>query len=239
VLRTLLPYHVLIDFDATVASVDTTDALLERFASPHWRTIEADWTAGRIGARECLAQQVALIRATPAELDAFSATLTVEPGIAEFVGVCQARRIELSVVSDGLDRTVSGVLAAHGLDVTVRANGLYYLGDSRWSVDFPYTHPTCTSLSGNFRCSTPDRDPGSLRVVVGDGGSDFCVAARPDVVFAKGALAQHLQGSSVPYATFGTFAEASRNLVEWLDGALAVQRPPDHAVPPGRGCAQH
>ena len=59
--------RVLVDFDGTIAPIDTTDLLLERFAAPAWHDIEDDWKAGRIGSRECLVRQIDLVRATPAE----------------------------------------------------------------------------------------------------------------------------------------------------------------------------
>jgi 2-hydroxy-3-keto-5-methylthiopentenyl-1-phosphate phosphatase len=56
--------RVLVDFDGTIASVDTTDLLLERFAAPDWRQIEDDWKAGHIGSRECLVRQIDLVQAS-------------------------------------------------------------------------------------------------------------------------------------------------------------------------------
>ena len=62
-------HHVFVDFDGTIAPVDTTDLLLERFADPAWHRIEEEWKAGRIGSRECLVRQIDLVRASPEELD--------------------------------------------------------------------------------------------------------------------------------------------------------------------------
>ena len=53
--------HFAIDFDGTIALEDTTDVLLDRRADPAWLDVETEWLAGRIGSRECLAQQAALI----------------------------------------------------------------------------------------------------------------------------------------------------------------------------------
>ena len=72
--------RVLLDFDGTISKVDTTDMLLERFAAPAWRDIEEEWKAGRIGSRECMVRQIDLVRATPAEMDAFIATVEIDTG---------------------------------------------------------------------------------------------------------------------------------------------------------------
>ena len=61
-------WTVLCDFDGTLALEDVTDSLLLRFGRPGWEALEADWLAGRIGSRECMARQVALLECTRAEL---------------------------------------------------------------------------------------------------------------------------------------------------------------------------
>jgi 2-hydroxy-3-keto-5-methylthiopentenyl-1-phosphate phosphatase len=50
--------HVFVDFDGTISPLDTTDLLLDRFADPLWRKIEAEWVTGRIGSLECMARQI-------------------------------------------------------------------------------------------------------------------------------------------------------------------------------------
>ena len=57
------------DFDGTITRSDTIDAILEQFALPQWLDVEAEWAAGKIGSRECLAQQAQYLRVTPTELD--------------------------------------------------------------------------------------------------------------------------------------------------------------------------
>ena len=60
--------RVFVDFDGTISLEDTTDVILERFADPEWRTVEAEWLAARIGSRECLARQIDLVRASREDL---------------------------------------------------------------------------------------------------------------------------------------------------------------------------
>ncbi len=58
--------EVFCDFDGTITNRDTVDHLLESLAdntaSPTLEEIEARWVAGEIGSRDCMAQQVALLR---------------------------------------------------------------------------------------------------------------------------------------------------------------------------------
>ncbi len=210
--------HVLVDFDGTIATVDTTDALLEHFALPEWQIIEEEWKAGKIGSRECMLRQVDLIRASPEEMDRFIGGLEIDPAVIAFFAFARARGLDLSVVSDGLDRTVNAVLARHGIVAPIRANHLEYIGDNRWRLSFPNARTDCKALSGNCKCATPDAAEASLRVVVGDGRSDFCVAEQADYVLAKSKLIGHARERNLPHAAFETFAEAKVLLAAWLDG---------------------
>jgi 2,3-diketo-5-methylthio-1-phosphopentane phosphatase len=212
-----LKCQVLVDFDGTIATVDTTDLLLERFAGPAWQDVEDDWNAGRIGSRECMLRQIALVRATPAELDAFVAGIEIDPAFPGFVALCRSRGLGVTVVSDGIDRTVGATLRRHGLDLPFRANHLEWLGEDRWRLTFPHAKGDCRTLAGNCKCRLAAAPPGTVRVVVGDGRSDFCVAREAELVLAKGALAAHAAANDLPHFPITSFAEATPLLAAWLD----------------------
>jgi 2-hydroxy-3-keto-5-methylthiopentenyl-1-phosphate phosphatase len=93
-------WHVLVDFDGTIAPDDPTDRLLERFADPAWREVEAAWQAGKITSRECMERQVALLRVTPEVLDEQIRTVRIDPGFPTFLEFCVRRGAEVIVVSD-------------------------------------------------------------------------------------------------------------------------------------------
>ena len=219
--------QVLVDFDGTIATLDTTDALLERFAEPAWQTIEDDWKAGQIGSRECMIRQVDLIRASPAEMDAFVAGIAIDPDFAAFVQVCRDRSIAITVVSDGLDRTVDAVLQRHGLELPYKANRLEWLGGDRWRLTFPHARSDCRALSGNCKCQFADLAAGSLRIMIGDGRSDFCVSERVDFVLAKSALLRHAKSRNLPHAAFTDFHEAAQLLLQWVSEAKSPAIAPD------------
>jgi 2,3-diketo-5-methylthio-1-phosphopentane phosphatase len=208
---------VLVDFDGTIATDDTTDRLLERFAEPEWLAVEDEWKAGLIGSRECLARQIALVRATPEQYAEFVAGIEIDPSFPTFVALCQSRGIGVTVVSDGLDRTVGAVLRRHGLDLPFRANQLAWLGGDRWRLLFPYGRGDCRALAGNCKCQFAKGPPGTVRVVVGDGRSDFCVAEQAELVLAKSALAKHAAATGLPHFPIQSFAEATTLLAAWLD----------------------
>ncbi len=209
--------NVFIDFDGTIAPVDTTDLLLERFADPQWHAIEEEWKRGLIGSRECLVRQIDLVRATPAEYDDFISRIDIDPGFPEFAELCRASGHRAIVVSDGLDRTVGSVLRRAGVDLPYFANRLTWIGEDRWRLSFPHARSDCRSLSGNCKCQFADAAVGSVRIVVGDGRSDFCVAEQADLVLAKGSLARHCRKGALPHFTFTRFEEATRLLSSWVE----------------------
>jgi 2-hydroxy-3-keto-5-methylthiopentenyl-1-phosphate phosphatase len=214
--------RVLLDFDGTISETDTTDLLLERFADAAWHAIEDEWKAGRIGSRECMVRQIDLVRATPAEMDAFIGTVRIDPGFGGFVERFRKLGHNLTVVSDGLDRTIRTVLDRADIDLPYFANHLQWRGDDRWRLTFPHAKGTCATLAGNCKCSRIEEGPRMLTIMVGDGRSDFCVAGRADLVLAKGSLLQHARANDLPHYAFETFEEATALLARWLEGRGAA-----------------
>jgi 2,3-diketo-5-methylthio-1-phosphopentane phosphatase len=219
--RARVKCRLLVDFDGTIARVDTTDLLLERFAAAAWQAIEEDWKAGRIGSRECMVRQVDLVRASPAELDHFIAGLEIDPGFPEFVAHCTRAGHKIAVVSDGLDLTVEAVLRRYHLELPFTANHLEWRGADRWRLTFPHAKSDCRALSGNCKCAFAVGGPHELSIVVGDGRSDFCVADRADLVLAKGALLDHCRARDLPHLAFADFTEATNILAGWLEERTA------------------
>jgi 2-hydroxy-3-keto-5-methylthiopentenyl-1-phosphate phosphatase len=211
-----LKCHVFIDFDGTIVPRDATDFLLERFAFPAWRDVEEEWRAGRIGSRECMTRQVALLRVTQHQLEQAIAELAIDRGFASFVRQCRRRGIGMTVVSDGFDVVIDQVLRTAGLPLPFFANRLIADGEDRWRVTFPSARSDCRALAGNCKCAFTEPYATLLKVVIGDGRSDHCVAQRADVVFAKAELLALCRGSSTPHVAFADFYEVGDKLGAWL-----------------------
>jgi 2,3-diketo-5-methylthio-1-phosphopentane phosphatase len=198
---------VILDFDGTVVRQDATDLILERFALPEWRDVEQDWVAGRIGSRECLARQIDLVRASDHDLDGVIAELEVDPGFPSFVSLCHDRGFDVVVGSDGLDRIIAPVLKRCGLSLPFVSNRLSSIGGSRWRIDFPHFDAACEVSNGTCKCAILGRAP-VLTMLVGDGRSDFCVAARAKWVLAKGQLAHHCRQAQIPHVPIDGLTDA-------------------------------
>lgn len=217
-----MQWQAIVDFDGTISKQDTTDQILDRFAEPAWRSVEQDWLDGRIGSRECMRRQVDLLRVTPAELDAFIAGIEIDWGFSAFVRVCARHGIPVTVVSDGLDRTIRAVLGRAGLgSLPVVANHLESAGGDRWLLSSPYAARSGDCTSGTCKCAVADGLHRPLTLLVGDGKSDHCVAGQADLVFAKKGLIAHCRDNGLPHHPFSTFCQAV-SLLEDLLSADAV-----------------
>jgi len=209
--------RIFVDFDGTISLEDTTDVVLERFADPSWQQVESEWRAGHIGSRECMKRQVELIRATPEELDTLCEEIPLDPHFPDLVALCNQKSIPVTVVSDGLDRTITRMLSRFDIDVPLLANKLVYLGDRRWTLEFLYSDPGCEAGAGNCKCLALTKKPHTLRILIGDGRSDFCASETADLVLAKSALVEHCQANGVPFIVFGNFAGATPLLADWIE----------------------
>jgi 2-hydroxy-3-keto-5-methylthiopentenyl-1-phosphate phosphatase len=199
-------WTVLCDFDGTVSLEDVTDSLLLRFGRPGWDVFEAKWRAGHIGSLECMAAQVALLDCSADELDEHLASVAIDPDFFEFVRAIEKRRWPLTILSDGLDYAISSVLTRHGLGhLSVVANRLEPTGPRSWRLAFPNTKTGCTS--GTCKCAfAPATGPRVL--LVGDGASDFCVAARADISFARKRLLDHCLDNALTHQPVANFKQA-------------------------------
>ncbi len=208
----LQSWTVLCDFDGTIALEDVTDSLLLRFGRPGWDALEADWRDGRIGSRVCMQGQVALLDCSRDELLDHVASIRIDGMFPAFVAAVEQRGWPLVVVSDGLDLVISAILQRHGLGrLAIVANRLQAVGPRGWRLDFPNARENCASASGTCKCAwaqAPLAAPASRVLMVGDGASDFCVAGRADLNFARKRLLDHCLDNDLPYRPVADFSQA-------------------------------
>jgi 2-hydroxy-3-keto-5-methylthiopentenyl-1-phosphate phosphatase len=204
-------WTLLCDFDGTAAIDDTTDTLLESFGQDGWETLEAEWRAGKIGSRECMAGQIGLLDMDRAQLDAHLAARKLDASFPEFVALAKSLRMPIAILSDGLDYAIHEILARYDLDfLPVTSNKLEAVAERRWQLTFPNSSSVCRSGSGTCKCasSVNARATGRRVLLIGDGASDFCVAGVADFVFAKGKLIAHCIANNIPHAPIANFSDA-------------------------------
>lgn len=203
-----------VDFDGTIAPLDTVDGLLERYAGPEWRQIEEEWVAGRINSQQCMASQLALVTAKRASVEDFLQSVVIDPFFPEFVRYARTFA-ELAVVSDGIDYPIRHVLGRLG--VPIYANGLEFR-DRGLGISFPHADATCTVMSGVCKCAVArslDAKRGLFTVLIGDGRSDRCIARYADHVFAKGSLRRYCEDEGIIHTPFDTFHDVLAVIRGW------------------------
>jgi 2-hydroxy-3-keto-5-methylthiopentenyl-1-phosphate phosphatase len=202
--------HFAVDFDGTVVLADTTDHVLERFANDVWLDVEREWIEGKIGSRECLAKQMALIDASTSDIEQCLSEVVMDPHFPEFLATARMRGATVEIVSDGFDRFITPFLSRLSDAIPVTCNHLSAVDERHWRAEFPHAISSCVALSGVCKCSTLKSD--RVNVFIGDGRSDFCAAGRADFVLAKGKLAAYCRERGYRHQAISGFSD----VVEWM-----------------------
>jgi 2,3-diketo-5-methylthio-1-phosphopentane phosphatase len=207
-----------LDFDGTISRRDAVDVILETYADPAWLRIEDDWKADRLGSRECLSGQIALVRATRAEMDALLDAIDIDDGLFPLLEACARYDVRAHIVSDGFDYCINRILgnaspgAARLLrDVGVCASHMEPHGREEWRAGFPFfpqpcAHGCATCKPAAMRLLSASSGP---VVFVGDGLSDRYAAASADVVFAKTGLAAYCLAQDIAYVPYADLCDVA------------------------------
>lgn len=205
------------DFDGTVCLADVGDRFFEHFVPSgrrgEWAALIEAYDTGRMGSREVLEKECAMIRVAREDAHAFADGFKVEPTFAPLVEACRAKSIGLAVVSDGLDVYIRRILDNAGLGgVEVLANRAVFEGDLL-RPEFPWGGRGC-GRCGNCKGGhvAALRATHSPVVMIGDAHSDVCGALAADRVFARAILAGLMRGRGRDTEPFDDFDDIARAL---------------------------
>lgn len=199
------------DFDGTISLSDVTDSLLNRFGLPGWEELEEDWESGKIGSRECMQGQVALLDMSREQLEQHLTTIEIDPQFPEFVAEVSRLGWPIHIVSDGLDWSIRSILARYNLaHLPIFANRLVQQGERQWRLETPWFNPTCAKASANCKCQLLKSEHQQKQQVlyIGDSNSDFCVSGKADMVLAKSRLITYCQKQKIPHQRIDNFQDA-------------------------------
>ena len=219
-----------IDFDGTITKNDIVDLILDRFASNDWKKVEAEWVQGKIGSRECLTRQIALVSATKEDIIRLTAKAEIDSHFVSFLRRAKACGISVAIVSDGFRVVIEEVLKRalkaspellHRLPIFSNqlewANGLL-------SVCFP-EGPACEHACANCKSRVIEdhRTPDQKIIFIGDGLSDRFAAAASDLTFAKGGangrspLLKFCEENKINHEKYSSFKEIETWLIRHSD----------------------
>ncbi|MBX9685519.1 MAG: MtnX-like HAD-IB family phosphatase [Candidatus Obscuribacterales bacterium] len=215
--------QVFCDFDGTITRRDTVDFLLSELALPEWEEIEEQWVKGEIGARECMSRQVALIQGGWGKVRELLDTLNLTEGVHDFVNWCRSKNIPFVVVSDGIDRVIEYILSKNGIQPdAVYANHLIEDSAGAFSLQASSRPRLANCQSGVCKCRLVGQQAYQMiRVVVGDGRSDFCWSKEADLLYSKGKLSEFCLAEGIGYNDFNTFFDIQDSLNAVSQGLYA------------------
>ncbi|MBI4433122.1 MAG: MtnX-like HAD-IB family phosphatase [Candidatus Omnitrophica bacterium] len=198
-----------IDFDGTISNEDVVDRILERFAKPQWQEIEKEWAEGKIGSRECLDRQLALVSASPGDFEKLLSEISIDPGFVSFMAACRERSIPVVIVSDGFDLVIRRVLAGMN-SFLLYSNRLETAGEG---LKPSFAGETCEHGCANCKPAVMRRfTDGRKSVFVGDGLSDRFAAHAADFVFAKKKLLDYCVEKKIAHQPYTSF----KDIEKWI-----------------------
>lgn len=202
---------VFLDFDGTISTADIGVHLLDRLATEEWRHLDVEYASGRIGSRECLDLEWAMLPQDEALLRATAREVPLDPGFQRLVDDLRAAGAEVLVVSDGFGFYAEEACAAAGVDLLSNA-----VDWNTGQLEYPNVDRCCPCSTCGTCKQAPVKDArrrGRATVLVGDGTSDRKAALLADRIFAKDGLAEWCEFSDVPYTPFRTLADVRRVLL--------------------------
>ena len=204
---------VICDFDGTITREDVAEAILRRFTGDAWMKFENDYRAGKMGSREALKRQFALVKAPKSEIIKVALEhAKITPGFKEFAALCERRHVPLVVLSEGLDFYIERILALEGLAVEWHSN-LARFSANGLTVECLDNGEECEAC-GNCKLGRLKamKKKGWEILYIGDGHSDLCPAQEADRVLAKGRLLEELRKKGVCCERFEDFRDCARYL---------------------------
>ncbi len=212
---------VFCDFDGTFARQDVGSTLAARYAADRR---PAQWTRFERGEITAWEYNLEILDGLPVGqdvLEAFLATVELDPGARDLVAWCEDRSVPFRILSDGFDSNLDRLQSLNGIHFAYTANHLR-IEHGKWRIRAGAPDPTCFCGTGVCKSQVlrtlRAASPLTHLVHIGNGRvSDTCGALSADTAFAKDSLAESLEKRGVPFVRFTTL----RDVIPHLDAILA------------------
>ena len=199
---------VLVDFDGTITQNDVGALLFNSFSEEKSKKIVSEWLQGKISSKECLQKECELIKITKKELKDFALSQKIDEHFLDFVDLCKREKMNLVILSDGLDYYIKLILSKYHLkDIPFYSNTVRFEG-KKLVPDFPYYDKGCGNCGNCKKYHLENlRRPKQKVVYIGDGLSDKCAIGEADFVFAKNDLKSFCEKEKIDYFEFKDFRD--------------------------------
>ncbi len=150
---------------------DISILVLEQFAEGDWRQYEDLLEEGKITVEECLALQFKLVKTSREMIiEYIEDKVEIRPGFIKFVDFCFQNKIELRIVSAGLDFIIENVQKHLNIDLPVIVPSTQFEDYLMFTFPNRYNHGV-----EDFKADevTKWKKQGYDVIFIGDGGSDY------------------------------------------------------------------
>ncbi len=204
---------VFCDFDGTITSRESLQAVFEHFVPDKWKDMKQKLASGDVTLRRGVRE---MLESIPSgryrEVLSFVGSIPLRPGFEEFLDFLEYCGIPFVIVSGGvramvdaglgpLNRRVHRVFAAD-----VDDSGPYLKVHSKFEGG---TELVAKAEGMNLFDAEP-------RIVIGDGMTDYNMARNGDMVFARGRLARYLEKAGIGWIRWEDFTDIEKELKQRL-----------------------
>ncbi len=198
--------RVFVDFDGTITKVDVGNSFFRRFGNEEESLKSVDkWKSGVLSGAGLLIDEARYVKVTEQEAVEFARGCEIDDSFKTFLAFCRERRIDLAILSDGLDFYIKEILHLNGIaDVPFYSNRAHFKSGGV-EIELPYESDCnkCANCKG-YQILT-QTGPDDVIIYVGNGYSDRCGVQYADIVFAKDDLLKYCEENNITYFPFDNF----------------------------------
>ncbi len=208
---------VFIDFDGTITKEDIGESFLKTFGKPdEINKIVQDWFEEKITSPQSWHLMLDTIsNFNQIDFENFLLEKEIDPYFKKFVEFCDQNKIEIMILSDGLDIYIKNILRREGLDHLKFFSNKIRFENNKLIPVFPHGDEEC-KFCGNCKRNHILVNSGDdeFTIYIGDGYSDKCPVEYCDFVFAKKSLLKYCEKNRITYFPFQNFNDVIKKLTE-------------------------
>ena len=206
---------ILCDFDGTISKKDAIYYFFKTYCSEGWQNVEKLWVEKKIDSKECLKREFELVPNLSQKLiDDYLKTIDIDENFKDFYTFCKENNIDVCIVSDGIDYFIEKILELNGIKgIKVYSNHAEFI-NGKYEYAYPNESKNCVNNLGTCKCNVFNNMKKQYEkvVYVGDGISDYCVADKADILYAKTSLVDYCERNEIKYFKYNTFADIKNGL---------------------------
>jgi len=202
------------DFDGTITRQDSLKLLFREFIGEEWLRMEALMESGVWTERKALACAVEQLQISwETAIEFIFQHIEIDSSFTTFVQWVRAEGLDLMILSGGFSGFIEALLGREGLHgLNVRANHVKVEGQS-WALNPALGFRLCEEQT-HCKCATIKSFATRRIFYIGDGQTDYCPAARSELVFAKSRLKAYCESKGIAFENFTSFLDVQCRIRE-------------------------